>query len=347
MGRGSVGGVNLLLIVVLIAAVSGEQEIKTKVEKKGKGSATAQEEKDPVTKEYEKLLEKDEAALQEIEKVVAEFEAFEAKGAAGPRGVMIAKIDAIIDRMKKEYEEFLQHNSKHVDGYIAYGSFLNEIGDEEAATTQWEKARELDPKNPTPWNNLANIFGHIGPVKKAFQYYEKAIELNPKEPVYIQNLATTTYLFRRDAAETYRIDEEGVFNKALDLYQQAMKLDPTNLVLAADYAQSYYGIKPLRTNDAIAAWNHCLTLAKTEVEKQGIYMHLARVKWMAGMLDDAEKELAKVKERSMEDLRNRIQRNIEKKRNPEQGEKAGGLSEDSEDGSIGATAKKEEVSERE
>jgi tetratricopeptide (TPR) repeat protein len=320
--------VNIVLIAVLLAALGAEPEVKTRVEKTGKGKAALREEMDPTTKAYEKLLEKDEAALQEIEKIIAEFEAFEAKGAAGPRGVMIAKIEGIIDGIKKDYEEFLQHHSKHVEGYIAYGSFLNEVGDEEGATKQWEKARELEPMNPTPWNNLANIFGHIGPVKKAFQYYEKAIELNPKEPVYIQNLATTTYLFRKDAAETYRIDEEGVFNKALDLYRQAMKLDPTNLVLATDYAQSYYGIKPLRTNDAIRAWDHCLTLAKSDVEKQGIHLHLARVKWMSGMLDEAEEELKKVTAPSMEELRDRIQRNIEKKRDPEKAEPGNGKNSD-------------------
>ena len=312
-------GVNILLIALLAAAVSGEPETKTHLAPKKKPAAVEQ---DPVAQEYEKLLEKDEAALQQIEKIVAEFEAFSDKGAAGPRGVLIAKIDGLIAEVKKAYEDFLQKNSKHVDGFLAYGSFLNETGDEEGAIAQWEKARELDPKNPSAWNNLANIFGHIGPIKKAFQYYEKAIELDPKEPVYIQNLATTTYLFRKDAVEMYRIDEEAVFNKALDLYRQAMKLDPTNLVMATDYAQSYYGIKPLRTNDAIAAWNHCLTLAKNDVEKQGIYLHLARVELNSGMFDEAQKHLDMVKDPSMTELKNRLQRNLKKKRNPEAAEKA-------------------------
>ena len=316
-------GVNILLIALLAAAVSGEPETKTHLAPKKKVDAAAVEQ-DPVTKEYEKLIEKDEAALEQIEKIVAEFEAFSSKGAPGPRGVFIAKIDAIIDGIKKDYESFLERNPKHVDGFLAYGSFLNETGDEEGAVVQWEKARELDPKNPSAWNNLANIFGHVGPIKKAFQYYEKAIELDPNEPVYIQNLATTTYLFRKDAVEMYRIDEEAVFNKALDLYRQAMKLDPTNLVMATDYAQSYYGIKPLRTNDAIAAWNHCLTLAKNDVEKQGIYLHLARVELNSGKFDEAQKHLDMVKDPSMEELKNRLQRNLEKKRNPEAAqEKAG------------------------
>jgi len=302
--------------MLLAAAISTETETKTHVAPKKKVEATAGTQ-DPVTKDYEKLIEKDEAALGQIEKIVAEFEAFSSKGAPGPRGVFIAKIDGIIDEVKKAYENFLEKNPKHVDGLLAYGSFLNETGDEEGAIVQWEKARETDPKNPSSWNNLANIFGHIGPTKKAFQYYEKAIELDPKEPVYLQNLATTTYLFRKDAVEMYRIDEEAVFNKALDLYRQAMKLDPTNLVLATDYAQSYYGIKPLRTNDALAAWKHCLTLAKSDVEKQGIYLHLARVELNSGMFEEAREHLDLVKDPSMEDLKNRLERNLEKKRNPD------------------------------
>ena len=37
-----------------------------------------------------------------------------------------------------------------------------------------------------------------------------------------------------------------------------MQLEPDNFPLATDYAESYYGIRPLRTNDALVAWtNRC------------------------------------------------------------------------------------------
>jgi tetratricopeptide (TPR) repeat protein len=309
--------VNLLIIAVFAAALGTEELPKAKAAPKVGTNAAAAGEQDPVTIEYYKILQKDEEALQKIEKITEEFQAFADKGAAGPRAAMFAKIDAIVEEVKKAYDEFLKKNPKHVEGFLAYGSFLNELGEEEAAIEIWEKARAIDPKNPSAWNNLANIFGHIGPIKKAFQYYEKAIELDPTEPVYLQNLATTTYLFRKDAAETYRIDEAAVFNKALDLYRQAMKLDPTNIVLATDYAQSYYGIRPLRTNDAIAAWEHCLTLAKSEVEKEGIYLHLARVELNSGKFEEAQKHLDMVKDPAMKELKARLQRNLEKKQKPD------------------------------
>jgi tetratricopeptide (TPR) repeat protein len=312
--------VNLLIIAIFAAALGTEEPAKTKVAPKPNTNAVAAGEQDPVTLEYYKILEKDEAALEKIEKITQEYDAFAEKGAPGPRAAMFAKVDQLVDEVKKAYDDFLKKNPKHVEGYLAYGSFLNELGDEEAAVVKWEKARELDPKNPSAWNNLANVFGHIGPIKKAFQYYEKAIELDPKEPVYVQNLATTTYLFRKDAAETYRIDEEAVFNKALGLYRQAMKLDPTNIVLATDYAQSYYGIQPMRTNDAIAAWEHCLTLAKSDVEKEGIYLHLARVELNTGKFDAAQKHLDMVKDPAMDKLKATLQRNLEKKKKGDAGD---------------------------
>ena len=103
------------------------------------------------------------------------------------------------------------------------------------------------------WNNLANYYGEHGPLTNAFIDYAKAIELNPAEPIYYQNFATTVYMFRRDAREFYGINEQQVFDKALALYRQAVKLAPDNFVFATDYAESYYGIRPYRTNDALAS----------------------------------------------------------------------------------------------
>jgi tetratricopeptide (TPR) repeat protein len=308
------------MIALFCAALAADPEPKLKKVVPKTASAVAnKEKKDPVQEEYEKLLEQDETALKDVEKFNAEFEAFQGKGVAGPKAALAAKIDQRLEPVRKAYEDFLLRHSEHVDARIAYGSFLNELGEEDDAIVQWEKARSLDSKNPSPWNNLANIYAHIGPIKKALQYYEKAIELDPEEPVYLQNLATVTYLFRKDAAEMYRIDEEGVFNKALDLYRRAMKLDPTNILLATDYAQSYYGIKPLRADDAIAAWKHALTLAKSDAEKEGIYLHLARVELNSGHFTEADQHLALVKDPEMQDLRDRLKRNLERKRTEAEG----------------------------
>jgi tetratricopeptide (TPR) repeat protein len=307
--------VNLLFIAFLSALLGAEPSVQTvKPSPPAQHKSASETPADPVEQEYEKILAQDEKALNEVERIVKEADAFAQKGARTPPDLLAEKVNKIIDPVRKSYVDFLAKNPKHVEAGLAYGSFLNEIGETEEAINQWEKVREMAPTNPAAWNNLANIYGHIGPVKKAFQYYEKAMELDPKEPVYFENMATTVYLYRRDAMDMYRISEEEVFNKSLDLYKAAMRLDPTNLVLATDFAQSYYGIKPLRSDDAIAAWNHALSLAKSDVEKQGIFLHLARVELNSGKFDEAQSHLDKVKDPDMDTLKKRLQKNLDQKK---------------------------------
>jgi tetratricopeptide (TPR) repeat protein len=303
----------LLLIAPSLAAV-------TNVAGKAKSTSGTSTNTVPsaVEAEYQKLLELDQAALDEVDRWIKEANEFEAKGAGTPRSVLVAKIEQRLEPIKKAYEDFLRRNPKHVEARLAYGSFLNETGEEEEAILQWEKAREIDPKEPAAWNNLANVYGHIGPIEKAFEYYEKAIELDPKEPVYLQNFATTTYLFRKDARERYKITEREVFNKALGLYQKALALDPDNFLLATDLAQSYYGIKPLRRDEAIKAWDYAMAIAKSDLEKQGVHLHLARVKLNSGMFDEAQKHLDQVTIEELNEMKTRLQRNIDQKRSGKQ-----------------------------
>ncbi|MDB6122244.1 MAG: repeat-containing protein, partial [Pedosphaera sp.] len=221
-------------------------------------TVTVPDPNDPVEKEYKKLMVDDDAAQEEVDKWIQENNAFAEKGGGAPNSVLNERIRKRFEPVRKGYEDFIKLHPDHARVRLAYGAFLNDIKEEEAAVAQFEKARELDPKNPATWNNLANHFGHDGEVKKAFEYYAKAIELNPSEAVYYQNFGTTVFLFRKDAMEYYKIDEQQVFTKALELYQKAVQLEPNNFELLQDVAQTYYGIKPTRTEEALNAWTNTL-----------------------------------------------------------------------------------------
>jgi len=260
---------------------------------------------DPVEKEYLKLLEADDAAQVEVDRWITENNQFRAQGGGIEQALLNKKIERTFEPVKKAYEDFLAVHSEHARARLAYGSFLNDIHEEEAAQAQWEKARELDPKNPAAWNNLANHYGHNGPVKKAFEYYAKAIELDPTESTYYFNLATTVYLFRREATNYYNLNQQQVFEKAMVLYRKALQLDPENFALATDYAQSYYGFKPTLTgnaeedrkitekhfNDAMTAWQAAFKLAKDDIERQGVLIHYARVQINADRFEAARTNL--------------------------------------------------------
>jgi tetratricopeptide (TPR) repeat protein len=264
----------------------------------------------PVEKEYKKLMEDDDAAQAEVDRWLRDNEQFAATGAGVPDAEMKRRIQERLKPIHLAYEQFLKRHPDHAGAHVAYGSFLNDMHDEEGAEQEWKKALALDPRDPAVYNNLANVYGHVGPVKKAFEYYAKAIELNPEEAIYYHNFGTTVFLFRKDAREYYGITEQQVFDKALELYSHALRLDPTNFPLASDVAQTYYGIRPLRLEDALKAWTNTLAIAHDETEREGVYIHFARLKLLGKRFDEARVHLNAVTNDMYTDLKKRLVRNL-------------------------------------
>jgi len=295
------------LIGLLSALVATNQPVAVSnlIAQKTGVSITVPDKSDPVEQEYQKLLADDDAAQEEVAEWIKTNEKRQAEGDSLGSITLRPRIRQRYEPVKTAYENFLERHPGHARARLAYGSFLNDIGEEEEAKVQFEQSAKLDPRNPAAWNNLANYYGHNGPVTKAFECYGRALELKPTEAVYYQNLATTMYLFRRDATNFFKLTERQVFDRALALYRQALEFDPDNFSLATDYAQTYYGIPPPRTGDAeadrraeqkqaedaLAAWRIALKLASDDKEREGIYIHFARIQINANRFDEARKNL--------------------------------------------------------
>ena len=276
-------------------------------------SAPASKSADPVERDYEALLEKDNEAQVEVDECIRKENAFAEKGANLPSATLNGRIEQRFAPVKKAYEQFILRHPDHARARLAFGSFLNDIGEDLEAVSHWEKALKLDPTKPAAWNNLANYYGHNGPALKAFDYYQKAIELKPDESVYYHNFGTAVYMFRQEAKVFFKCGEQEVFDRALELYQKALHFNPNDFPLASDLAQTYYGIKPLRVDDAVKAWEYTLKIARDSIEREGIQIHLARIKLNAGRLTEARQHLDSVTNTMYAPLRNRIHRNIDEK----------------------------------
>ncbi len=289
--------------------------------------AASPEPEDPLYPELRKVLELDDAAQDEIDQWIRAEQQFRAAGGGIGDATLRARVLQRLQPVRKAYEDFVLLHPQHVPARIAFGSFLNDLNEETGARQQWEKARELEPANAAIWNNLANLYGHGGPILKAFEYYEQAIALNPAEATYYQNLATTVFLFRKDAMEYYHCDEPAVFDRSLGLYRKAMNLKPDDFVLASDYAMSFYGIKPPQSLDpearaeaqeklnrqAIAAWEGALNIAGDDVQREGVHIHLARVKINAKRFTEARAHLTTVTDPVYSDIKRTLTRNLERK----------------------------------
>ena len=119
------------------------------------------------------------------------------------------------------------------------------------------------------------------------------------------------YLFRVDACEYYHLNEQQVFDKALALYRKAIELDPDNFILFSDYAESFYGTKPPRWKEGLAAWTESLKIAHDEVERQGVYIHLARINLKLGNYAEARRCLNQVTNATYDTIKKRISRNLD------------------------------------
>ena len=77
----------------------------------------------------------------------------------------------------------------------------------------------------------------------------------------------------------------------MGLYESAFKLDPNDFELARDLAQTYYGIKTSPRRGSLKAWTNAMNVATNDVERQGIYIHFARIHILSGHFAEAQQNL--------------------------------------------------------
>ncbi|HEV2209960.1 MAG TPA: hypothetical protein VG167_14360 [Verrucomicrobiae bacterium] len=242
-------------------------------------------------KEYEALIAKEAAAQAEVESWRKENRAAVAKGAGVAPAELEQRITERLNGIEQAYRDYLGRHPNEARARLAYGCFLNDRQDEAGAQAQWERVLALDPANADAYNNLAGRYCESGPIKKAFEFFSRSIELKPTEAAYYHNFADALYVLRSHAMTNYGLNEQQVFSKALLLYSNAARLDPHNSMFAWDFAQTYYALKPLPYQDALRAWTNALASADKEADREAIYLHLARVKMLAGWLNEARAQL--------------------------------------------------------
>jgi tetratricopeptide (TPR) repeat protein len=266
--------------------------------------------------EFQELLGRDDDAKAESEKWIQDNDAFAASGGGVPSAELNRRILARFEPVRKAYDTFLERHPDHARARTAYGSLLRDLHDEEGAQKQWERALTIQTNDPAIYDNLATVYAEYGPREKAFDYLERALSLNPREPLYHHNLGDVLYLFRKEAAEHYHIDENAVFAKVLQCYTNALRLDPGNFVYATDIATTYYAIRPLQLQPALQSWTNALRLAKDDVERQGVFLHMARINLAAGRLEEARRHLDAVTDEHYADLKARLARNLASQQTP-------------------------------
>ena len=323
---------NDLLIGVLSALMATNQPaaLSNLVQQKTGLSLSIPDPHDPVEREYQSILEQDDQALEDVDRLILESRQSADSLSDVQKALLNTRIQSRLDQVNNAYQSFINLHPRHTRALMAYGSFLSDQGKEVEAAKQWKKAAECDPDNPVAWNNLANFHAHNGPATQAFDYYAKAVELAPTESLYYHNFGTTVYMFRQAAMTHFNTNQQGVFDKAMALYQKAVEYDPHNFKLATDVAQTYYGIKPTQTGDplqdrqaaqaladrALQAWQYAMKLARDDVERQGVLLHYARIQINADRFEEARRHLNAITNSIYDVTKDRLLKKLESRESP-------------------------------
>ena len=236
----------------------------------------------------------DDVAQAEVENWTRQNNEDKAKGSGISQAELDKRIEHRFEPVRQAYEDFIRRYPGNARAHLLFGNFLNERQDEHGAQVQWEKALELDPKNADVYNNLAGRYTESGPVNKVFDYFAKAIELSPDQASFYHNFGDSLYVLRQHATKYYGITEQQVFGRVLLLYSNALRLEPKNYPFARDLAQTYYSVKPFPSDRALQAWTNALSIAQEEPDREDVYVHLARVKMLAGRFGEARAQLSAV-----------------------------------------------------
>ena len=300
--------VHLLLIAALLIPLLGHAEIEP-------SSATERPKaaKDPVSQELQRIDAADDAAQADADKWVEENNRKGTNGAALSDADLQRKISERFEPVLKAYDSFVQKHPNEARGHVAYGNCLMARDNELGAQAEWEKALVLDPQNPALYNSLAGRYSESGPVNKSFTYFTKAIELSPKQGAYYHNFADVLFVRRKQAATFYGLTEQGVYARSIMLYSNALVLDPLNYNFARDLAQTYYSVTPLPYDHALQAWTNAINLARQERDLHDSYVHLARVKMLAGQFNEARAQLALVTNESCLQAKTNLLKNIQQR----------------------------------
>ena len=159
-----------------------------------------------------------------------------------------------------EIKQSLEDDPDYQDAWLRLGMVKKQIGDYQGAEVAWIKAGELSPKNSVSFGNLADLYANFTEeYDKAELAYLKAVENSLGERVNLVFYRSFYYFYYYNLEDYEKAPalllegiennpnsselpillasfykETGNINKAIQYYQLALKLDPTDELIAQE-----------------------------------------------------------------------------------------------------------------
>lgn len=261
--------------------------------------------------EFKALLQRDQETREDLSRWLRDTAARDEHLAGRTPHFLSQRMEHRIQSVAMGYMDFLARHPGHEAAAALHNAFGPDMADDLEAIRRWEEGRVAAPASPAPWNQLAHHLAHNGRTVDAFVCFEKSLGLSPREAVYFFDFATALLLYRTDAMSRYKLTEPELFERVLLTYRRGLRLEPESYARAADYALTFYVVRPARPAEGLAAWESALKLTTTETERAEARTHLARYAIHAGKLGIARLYLDLVQEPSFEPVKASLLRRID------------------------------------
>jgi tetratricopeptide (TPR) repeat protein len=132
-------------------------------------------------------------------------------------------------------------------------------GDIRTAMYRFNQAWLLDQKNENVYWGFGAIYGSFNDYKEALKQYEKGLLINPRSSNILTDKATTYMAFYQNSNNSDNL------NKAIEIFNQSYKIDPSNQNTLFKLSAAYFYKK-----DCANAWkfyDECMKLGGQQVSQ--------------------------------------------------------------------------------
>ncbi len=214
----------------------------------------------------------------------------------------------ILQAREKAGLDLVERYPTEAEPLVVYGEILTDLGKNEMAFQQWERALQIDPARHDILAAQADLLLQTGQIVPAADALEKAARLDPANADYQYSLAHVYTLFRRDLMTSRNATEDVLNERGTAYFRRAAELAPENLRYAQAYAETFYTEPNPDWALARGVWESLLTRSP---EKSFIHSHLVRINIRLGDKVAAEKHLAAMTDPAFGPVRLRLQKQID------------------------------------
>jgi len=187
----------------------------------------------------------------------------------------------------RAYDSLLSDNPKFAAAYATYGYLLGKLGMEDEGVGMLLRANQYDPEIPLVKNQIGNYLAERGKPLEAVNYYLAAIRLAPEEPLYHYQFGTLLHNSRADFIRSGDWEAAAVDRASHEGFRQAAELAPERFELVYRYAESFYDLPEPDWDGALKVWGRLEAAAGSEIERQAIRLHAAKVCLESGRREHA------------------------------------------------------------